>query len=96
MAVGCAGMRTGMRGSGEGGAHGCSAFGDEDQRRIRCEAGEMRGARGMPGALMDGIGNHTVGMKAGAWLCQVYTIVLRNSRERRLEGVNRRNLKFIT
>jgi hypothetical protein len=30
------------------------------------------------GALMDGIGNRTVEMEAGAWLCQVYTIVLRN------------------
>jgi hypothetical protein len=43
--------------------------------------GEMRRREACRDALMDGIGNRTVGMEAGAWLCQVYTIALRNSRD---------------
>jgi hypothetical protein len=33
------------------------------------------------GASEDAIGNRMVGMEAGAWLCQVYSIVLRISRD---------------
>jgi hypothetical protein len=41
------------------------------------------GARGWMAdeACGGGSGNRTVGMEAGAWLCQVYNIVLRISRE---------------
>jgi hypothetical protein len=51
--------------------------------RSGIRTGDGSGARQVRcgGALMDGIGNRTVGMGAGAWLCQVYTIVLRNSRD---------------
>ena len=45
---------------------------------VRCGSD---GARHAGAQLMDGIGNRTVGMEAGAWLCQVYTIVLRKSRD---------------
>jgi hypothetical protein len=52
------------------GRSGMRTGGRSGARQVRCE-----------GALMDGIDNRTVGMRAGAWLCQVYTIVLRNSKD---------------